>query len=154
MNPPAEPLWTRFESGRRLTMLARRAFAPYCGPLCRAGLSTSETSWARHVPKQTGVKQTDQPGTQPGDSVAVTNSSPNSVGSTPEQWAEVVDQTSGQKYYWNQQTSKYGPSDFPRLCLGLYGCLVSLRVQNRQSLIHNSENCFDLFQHNPSSETS
>ncbi len=90
-------------------MLARRVFAPYCVPLCRAGLSTSETSWARHAPKQTGPKQTNQPGDS---SVAVTNIEPNSVGTPAEQWTEVLDKTSGQKYYWNQQTSKHRPSKF------------------------------------------
>lgn len=83
-------------------MIARRVFAPYCGPLCRAGLSTSETSSARHVPKQTGPKQTNQPG----DSVEVTNINPNSVGTTTEQWTEVLDKTSGRRYYWNQQTNE------------------------------------------------
>ncbi|DBA97391.1 hypothetical protein WJX77_009710 [Trebouxia sp. C0004] len=87
-------------------MLARRVFAPYCGPLCRAGLSTSETSWARRVPKQTGPKQTKQPGGPLGDSVAVTNSDSNSIGPTAEQWKEALDQTSGQKYYWNQRTNE------------------------------------------------
>ena len=92
-------------------MIARRVFAPYCGPLCRAGLSTSETSSARHVPKQTGPKQTNQPG----DTVAVTNINPNSVATPAEQWTEVHDNASGQKYYWNQQTSKHRPSKLPRL---------------------------------------
>ena len=106
-------------------MLVRRAFAPYCGPLCRAGLSTSETSWARHVPKQTGHKQTNQPGDPQGDIVAVTNINPNSVGPTAEQWIQVLDKTSGQKYYWNQQTSKYRPSKLPCLCYGLSVTLLA-----------------------------
>ena len=106
-------------------MIARRVFAPYCGPLCRAGLSTSETSSARHVPKQTGPKQTNQPG----DSVEVTNINPNSVGTTTEQWTEVLDKTSGRRYYWNQQTSKPRPSKLPRVSHSQ----DFLHVQNRQS---------------------
>ncbi|KAL0035139.1 hypothetical protein WJX79_002976 [Trebouxia sp. C0005] len=101
-------------------MLARRVFAPYCEPLCRAGLSTSETSWARHVPRQTRPKQTDQPT----DSVAVTTTNPTSVGTTSEQWTEVLDTTSGQKYYWNQQTNETSAVGEPKP--GPLG-----RVQNR-----------------------
>lgn len=88
----------------RRTMLARRAFAPYCGPLCRSNLSTSVCLWARHVPRQPAPKQADQPG---GNSVAVTNTGEKAVGPVAEQWTEVVDQTSGGKYYWNQQTSEH-----------------------------------------------
>ncbi|KAL0054684.1 hypothetical protein WJX82_001018 [Trebouxia sp. C0006] len=86
----------------------------------RLGLSTSETSWARHVPKQTGPKQTNQPG----DTVAVTNINPNSVATPAEQWTEVHDNASGQKYYWNQQTNETTAIGEPKP--GLLG-----RVQNR-----------------------
>lgn len=103
----ARPIQTPLACPSPSAMLARRAFAPYLGPLCRSNLSTSDASFARHAnsgpsPKSRGVQQP-----QPGNSVAVSNTTPNEVAQTAEQWAEVVDKPSGQVYYWNQQTGAF-----------------------------------------------
>ena len=85
-------------------MLARQAFAPYLGPLCRANLCTSEVSLARHANSLPSPKSRQSQTPQAGNSVAVSKDTSNAVGQTTEQWAEVVDKPTGQVYYWNQQT--------------------------------------------------
>lgn len=85
-------------------MLARQAFASYLRPLCRANISTGEASLARHANNGPPPRTRGSQEPQPGKSVAVSNVTSNQVGQTAEQWTEVVDNTSGQVYYWNQQT--------------------------------------------------
>lgn len=92
-------------------MLARQAFAPYLGPLCR-GLSTSGASFARHANSVPSPKSRDHQQPHPGKSIAVSNET-NEVGPTAEQWAQVTDKPSGQIYYWNQQT---GANDLLQAC--------------------------------------
>ena len=85
-------------------MLARQAFAAYVRPLCRANISTGEPFLARHSNNGPPSRSRGSQEPQPGNSVAVSNDTSNQVGRAAEQWAEVVDKTSGQVYYWNQQT--------------------------------------------------
>ena len=85
-------------------MLARQVFAPYLGPLCRASFCTSEVSLARHANSLSSPKSRQSQTPHAGNSVAVSNDSPNAVGQTTGQWAEVIDKPTGQTYYWNQQT--------------------------------------------------
>lgn len=90
---------------RAQAMLARRAFAPYLGPLCRPSLSTSGACLARNA---TSAHRDSKK-----DNSVVVNTSSNAVGQTAEQWTEVVDKPTGQLYYWNQQT---GASCFLHAC--------------------------------------